>query len=116
MANIQAKKTVVKKEDFEKAISVEFTSFIEPVEIADTDTVEELFRLYDKLFYEIPVDGNKNSHEFLVKESSKLVEFTSDTENIQPLLDEITNLREQLLLTNQQLIEVQTQSIENAGN
>ena len=43
-------------------------------------------------------------------------DFENEDEMIQPLLDEIAQLREQLLLTNQQLIEVQTESIENAAN
>jgi hypothetical protein len=116
MANVQIKKTVYKKDDFNKAVDTEFSTFTEPVIEIDNDTVEELFRLYNKLYFEIPVEGDVNSHRYIIQESSKLVEFTSDLEDIQPLLDEIAQLREQLLLTNQQLIEVQTESIENAAN
>jgi len=116
MANIKVQKTVLKKDDFEKAVDTSFKTFVDPIQEEDTDTVDELFRLYDKLFYEIPIEGENNSHEYLVKESSKLVEFTSDNEEIQPLLDEISQLREQLLLVNQQLIEVQTESINNAAS
>ena len=116
MANIQVKKTVANKNDFDKVVDNAFTTFVDPALQEDTDTVEELFRLYDKLFYDIPVEGETNSHRYLVKESSKLVEFEKDTEDIQPLLDEISQLREQLLLVNQQLIEVQTQAITDAAN
>lgn len=116
MANIRVKKTVSKKEDFVKAINTEFQTFVDPEQIQDNTTVEELFRLYNELFYEIPIEGDTNSHEFIIKESSKLVKFTSDTEDIQPLLDEISQLREQLLLVNQQLIETQTESLNNAAS
>lgn len=107
MANIRVSKTVLSKSDFDKVVDRSFTSFIDEVEEESTDTVEELFRLYNKLFYEIPIDGENNSHKYLVEESSKLINIEKDLTDIQPLLDEITNLREQLLLVNQQLIEEQ---------
>ena len=108
MANIKVKKTVYSKDDFEKAVDRSFTSFVEDTIEEDRDTVEELFRLYEKLYYEIPIEGNLNSHEYIVKKSSILANIEKDLSDIQPLLDEITQLREQLLLANQLLIEVQT--------
>lgn len=116
MANIPVKKTVYKKDDFVKAVDTTFSTYVEPVVEVDNDTIEELFRLYNKLYFEIPVEGDTNSHRFLVNKSSELAKFVDDLQDIQPLLDEISFLREQLLLTNQQLIEVQTESIENAAN
>ena len=109
MANIRTKKTVYSKNEFDKAVDRSFTTFVDDVEEQDTDTVEEFFRLYDKLFYEIPIEGDNNSHEYIIKRSSTLVNIEKDLTEIRPLLDEITQLREQLLLTNQQLIEVQTE-------
>ena len=87
MANVQIKKTVFKKDDFNKAVDTEFSTFTEPIIEVDNDTVEELFRLYNKLYFEIPVEGDVNSHRYIIQESSKLVEFTSDLEDIQPLLE-----------------------------
>jgi hypothetical protein len=116
MANVQITKTVFKKDDFNKAVDTEFSTFVEPEVEVDNDTVEELFRLYNKLYFEIPTDSDVNSHKYLIQESSKLVEFTSDLEDIQPLLDEIAQLRQQLLIANQEIIEVQTEAIENAAN
>ena len=115
MANVQAKKTVIKKDDFEKAVNTDFETFVDPTVEQDNDTVEELYRLYNKLFYEIPVEGLSNSHEFLVKESSKLYQLATDTDSIQPLLDEITSLREQLLLANEELLEAQEYTEEQNG-
>ena len=113
MANsIRIQKTVVNKAEFNKVVNTTFSTFVDPQAEVETDTVEELFRLYNKLYYEIPTEGN-NSHTFLIQESSKLVTLEKDLSEIQPLLDEITELRERLLLVNQQLIEVQSESITN---
>lgn len=113
MANsIRIQKTVVNKAEFSKVVNTAFSSFVEPEPAINTDTVQELFRLYNKLYYEIPTEG-ENSHTFLIQESSKLVTLEKDLTDIQPLLDEITELRERLLLVNQQLIEVQTSTITN---
>lgn len=117
MANsIRLKKTVYNKDQQERVVDREFKTFVTPSEEQDTDTVQEFFRLYDKLFYEIPVSGSTNSHQYILQESSKLTDFEKDTSEIQPLLDEITELRERLLQTNQQLVEVQTQAFENESD
>ena len=116
MANIRVKKTVLGKDDFNKAIDSSFKTFVDDQPQESNDTVEELFRLYNKLYYEIPVDDPTNSHKFLIQESSKLVEFEKDLTDIQPLLDEISYLREQLLIVNQNALEIQTAAIENGGN
>ena len=113
MANIRVKKTVYNKDEFEKVVDTSFNTFTDDVQAQDNDTVEELFRLYDKLFYDIPTEGTTNSHTFILQESSKLVEFTKDTEEIQPLLDEIATLREQLLISNQANQDIQQDFFNN---
>jgi len=113
MANIRVKKTVYKKDEFEKVVDTSFSTYTDEVEEQDNDTVEELFRLYNKLFYDIPTEGTNNSHTFILQESSKLVEFTKDTEEIQPLLDEIATLREQLLISNQANQDIQQDFFNN---
>lgn len=115
MANIRVKRTVLDKDEFEKVVDTSFKSFVTASPESEIDTVEELFRLYNKLYYEIPAEGETNSHRFLIKESSKIVEFERDLTDIQPLLDEITYLREQLLLVNQAAIESQIASTTNGG-
>jgi len=106
MANITVKKTVFKKDDFVKAVDTTFSTYVEPVVEVDNDTVEELFRLYNKLYFEIPVEGDTNSHRFLVNKSSELAKFVDDLQDIQPLLDEIAQLRRQLLDYQQQIIDL----------
>tara|TARA_R110001606_G_scaffold86588_1_gene195901 strand:- start:1942 stop:2280 length:339 start_codon:yes stop_codon:yes gene_type:complete len=98
-----------KREQIRTSLDTEFNVFKEVVEEQDTDTVEELFRLYDKLFYSIPVDGENRSHTYILERSSELADFDKSTEEIQPLLDEITQLREQLLDANQQIFDLQNQ-------
>ena len=108
MAKIRLSKNVYNNEDLSKKVSREFTTFIEEVE-EDRDTIQELFRLYDKLFYEIPAEGEIKSHEFLIRESSKVVELEQENLEVQPLLDEIADLRERLLQQNIASIEAQTE-------
>ena len=109
MANdIQIQKTVFNSTEFEKVVDRTFSTFIQPTVEEDTDTVEEFFRLYEKLYYDINVEGEENSHEYLIRKSSELVNFEKSTEEIQPLLDEIAQLREQLLQANQQILDLET--------
>ena len=72
-------------------------------------TVEEFFVEYNRLFYDIPPEGDIDSHRFIINRSSELVDFEKDTEDIQPLLDEIAQLRNQNLEQAGQIIELQTQ-------
>jgi len=105
---ITIQKTALQKNELEKVVSREFTTFTQPVEEIETDTVFELFRLYDKLYMDIPLEGD-SSHTTLIEESSKLVTFEKDNSDIQPLLDEITNLREQVLEANETIEELEQQ-------
>jgi len=78
-------------------------------------SVEEFFVEYDRLFYDIPPEGEVDSHRFLITRSSELVDFEKDTEDIQPLLDEIAQLRNQNLEQAGQIIELQTQIAAQGG-
>jgi len=109
MANdISIQKTVFSTTDFNKVVDNSFKTFIQPVPAQDPDTPEELFRLYEKLYYVIDVTGETNSHEYLVKKSSELLTFDRVTEEIQPLLDEIAQLRQENLSLNQQILTLET--------
>lgn len=109
MANdVQIQKTVFNSTEFEKIVDRNFSTFTQPAPIEDTGTVDEFFRLYEKLYFVIDVEGETNSHEYLVRKSSELVNFEANTEEIQPLLDEIAQLRQQLLQANQQILDLET--------
>jgi hypothetical protein len=112
MANdIKIQKTVFSTVEFNKVVDSTFKTFTQPVPEEDLDTPEELFRLYEKLYYTIDVTGETNSHEYLVKKSSELLTFDRVTEDIQPLLDEIAQLRQENLALNQQIISLETNII-----
>jgi hypothetical protein len=96
-----------KKEQVEIALDLEFKSFKDPVPEVDTDTIEELFRLYDLLYYNIPSEGETKSHEYLLRMSSELADFDKNIEEIEPLLDEIAQLRQEVLQANQQIFELE---------
>jgi|TARA_R110000796_G_scaffold68565_1_gene157049 hypothetical protein len=104
--SISIQKRVYKKEDIDTVIDTEFKTFTKNVEV-DTDTVRELFRLYDKLYYTIPVEGEDESHQYLLQRSSELTTLDKSIEDIQPLLDEVAQLRQQLLSANQQIFELE---------
>lgn len=106
--DVKIQKTVYNSVEFGKVVDRSFNTFVQPIAEEDPDTVDELFRLYEKLYFEIDIEGETNSHEYLIKKSSELVNFERSTEEIQPLLDEIAQLREQNLLLNQQILELET--------
>jgi len=110
MANeVKIQKTVYTKDQFNKAVDRNFKTYIQPDILEDTVTVEKFFLDYEKLYYEIPTDGSTESHQQLIKRSSELVSFEKDTADIQPLLDEIAQLRLQNLEAEQQIIDLTSQ-------
>lgn len=109
MANeVQIVRTVFSATEFNKVVDNSFKTFTQPVPEQDLDTPEEFFRLYEKLYYVIDIEGETNSHQYLVNKSSELLNFDAVTEDIQPLLDEIAQLREQLLSANEQILTLET--------
>ena len=113
---LKISKTKVKTEQLDKVVDRSFKTFNQPVPVEDELTIEQFFTDYETLFNEIPIEGPTNSHEYLVKTSGELIAFEKDTEDIQPLIDEINQLREELLNANQQILELQTTVALNGGN
>lgn len=110
---IELRNSTVNLNEFQQVVDTSFKYFTKPVEQQDPDTVEELFRLYRKLFFSIPATGT-NSHETLVLESLKV--YTLDlTSQTAPLQAEITDLRRRLLEANEQIQEL-TQQITTVSN
>jgi hypothetical protein len=108
MANYPLNRIVFNKEAYERTIDTSFSQVTPPVPpVEDTMTIEEFFNMYNALFYDIPTEGNINSHAYLVKTSGDYIGTETISEDIQLLLDEITSLREQLLAANQQILLAQ---------
>lgn len=74
-------------------------------------TVEQFFVDYEDLYYQIPVEGEINSHEYLIRKSSELYKIDNSFGDIQPLLDEITMLRSQSIADQQTIIDLRTQLV-----
>jgi len=111
---VDIKKTVFNRDGYKSTIDRNFKFYKEPEPLIDPDTVEELFRLYDKLYMLIPIEGENNSHQYLVERSSELYQIDAQLENIQPLLDEVASLRGQILEGNRRILELETQ-LANGG-
>lgn len=107
MANYQLNKIQYPRSVYENVIDTSFTQNTPPLPFEDTVTVEQFFTLYDKLFYDIPVEGDINSHTYIVKRSGEYINFDNTNEDIQILLDEITSLQQENLILNQRILEMQ---------
>ena len=108
MAEYKLNKTQYPKSIYENVIDTSFTALTPPSPpIEDTATVEQFFELYNNLFYDIPAEGDINSHAYLVQRSGEYINDESTSEDVQVLLDEITSLQQEILNLNQQLIDSQ---------
>jgi hypothetical protein len=84
---------------YRKVIDTEFTELVTPVvpEVAPIVTVADFFTYYDQLFYDIPVSGSVNSHNYLVERSQQYIGGSVIDQEKQALIDEINSLRTQLV-------------------
>tara|TARA_R110000803_G_scaffold37781_4_gene81536 strand:- start:7083 stop:7430 length:348 start_codon:yes stop_codon:yes gene_type:complete len=106
---VKLNKQVFGKISYSNIVDTEFTQLVTPqdvTEIPDPMTVPEFFQEYDRLFIEIPRKGNFGSHEELVKRSSSYIGVTGESDEMQALLDEINDLRVQLLSSQQEIINL----------
>jgi len=113
--NIDLNKSVFNKRDYNKTIDTSFTQLgVKSIQqqLDDQPTVQEFFSMYNTLFYQIPAEGNVNSHISLIQRSSEYIGFTEENdENVQILLDEITSLREELLQTQKELRDTELNAL-----
>ena len=95
---IPIRNIVYDKDTFAKVINTQFRelNFVPPT-TPDT-TLENFFELYDELFNDIPREGDIASHRFILeREAEYLGVRIADDSEVQALLQEITDLRQQLL-------------------
>lgn len=92
-------KIVFDKVDYPKVIDTSFSQLINstPISASVPLTTDDFFDLYNTLFFEIPIEGETDSHKYLIKRSTEYVGETQNTEEIDLLLDEINQLRLELL-------------------
>lgn len=112
MTKLSLNKTVKEKNQYKKVIDTEFTQLIQPqtaIQEPSTDEkISQFFNQYQELFYDIPKEGETNSHTYLIKQSSDYVDNQVIDEDVQALLDEIASLREENLELQQQVIDLST--------
>ena len=113
MEKVSLAKTVRASATYTSVIDTEFTELITPTEVIEeeTVTVERFFELYETLFFDIPVDGELNSHRYLVERSTQyLGEAAFDAEK-QALIEEINALRLQLIELGGSVMEINNISV-----
>ena len=111
MANFPLNRIVYNKEAYEKTIDTSFAQIQTPAPpLRNTITVSEFFDLYNTIFYDIPVEGDINSHAYLVAKSGEYINADQISQDIQLLLDEITNLRQENLKLNQDILNLKVPS------
>ena len=69
---VENRKEVFDKTQYTKTIDTNFKEFGATTisdSIQSQPTIEQFFELYNQLFYDIPPNGETNSHEFLIQQS-----------------------------------------------
>ena len=111
MANQELKlnKAVFGKVSYPQIVDTEFKQLVQPEEVTpdlEPLTVAQFFEEYNRLFFDIPQNGEISSHRELVTRSSSYVGMTDQSSEMQALIDEISNLRIQLLSAQQEVINM----------
>jgi hypothetical protein len=101
-------KRVYDKNQYQKVIDTSFTQLVQP-STQDTGSalpsVSQFFDYYNQLFFDIPKFGETNSHEYLIKTSTEYIGVSAVVnDELQALINEITELRQENLDLQQQLL------------
>jgi hypothetical protein len=109
MAVITLIKPVYNKNQYEKVINTSFTQLVNVSSSLSVSlpviSVDQFFQYYQDLFYIIPELGDINSHQYLVITSGAYIGSTTPTDNtIQALIEEVTQLKQENLDLQQQII------------
>ena len=112
---VTLQKQVYDKNQYQKVIDTSFTQLVQPP-TQDTGSalpsVDQFFDFYNQLFFDIPKFGETNSHEYLIKTSTEYIGASSVvSDELQALIDEITELRQENLDLQQQLLSSITPSV-----
>jgi hypothetical protein len=96
---INIERQVFDKDQFGRVINTQFSQLLNQQQGEETPefTLEDFFELYENLFYQIPKEGDTNSHRYMLERSAEYLGVIVSQDDIQALLDEITSLRQQVL-------------------
>jgi hypothetical protein len=98
MSQIPVEKNILSR-DFRKVIDTDFHQLLNNNQnLAPEIGIDEFFELYEQLFYQIPKEGETNSHRYILTRTVQYlgVKLAEDID-VNALLEEITSLRQQLL-------------------
>tara|TARA_R110000803_G_scaffold14714_3_gene40918 strand:+ start:7348 stop:7713 length:366 start_codon:yes stop_codon:yes gene_type:complete len=108
--NINLRRQVFDKEAFNNTIDTNFTQLTSTDDPSFFDvnlaTQEDFWILYGKFFYEIPKEGEINSHQYLVQTSGDFIDYAPQREEIEALLAEISELRIDNLEVRQEIVQI----------
>jgi len=110
---ITINKTAYNKSQFGQVINNQFNQFnpAPSASVALTIDVNQFFQAYENLFFQIPKVGDIKSHQYLVNKSSEYIGENAMSEEVQALLEEITQLRQENLDLQRQVVTVQAESV-----
>lgn len=96
---IPIEKQVFDKDQFGRVIDTTFRQLLNQQQGEETPefTLEDFFELYESLFYQIPKEGDDESHRYILEKTAEYLGVVVSQDDIQALLDEITSLRQQVL-------------------
>ena len=104
---IPIEKQVFDKDTFGRVVDTQFHQLLNNVsEETPIFTIEDFFQLYEQLFYQIPKEGDTDSHRYILEKEAEYLGVIVNQDDIQALLEEITNLRQQVLDTQTALAEI----------
>ena len=109
--NVDLRREVFNKDQYKQVIDTNFSQLgVTSVSASaeDTISVEEFFGNFNSIFYDIPPNGETNSHEFLVRESGQYINFDQIADEILALQEEIAGLRKELLAEQIKVIELES--------
>ena len=107
MSQIPIEKQVFDKNAFGKVIDTQFSQLLNNIdEVTPEFTLDDFFQLYEDLFYQIPKEGDTNSHRYILEKEADYLGVIVNQDDIQALLDEITSLRQQVIDTQTALDEI----------
>ena len=103
MSQILIQKTVFNKDTYGRVVNTQFSQLLNQEATEDTlsFTVDDFFQLYEELFYQIPKEGDTNSHQYILRKEADYLGVSISQDDIQALLNEITSLRQQVLESQQ---------------
>lgn len=101
-------KEVYGRNTYTKVVDTEFSELYVPQTAATASTsitVEQFFDYYNELFFQIPANGEVNSHQYLVARSTEYLGGAVLTDNERAYIEEINSLRQQLLEQSQDYLD-----------